>query len=459
MPFASYESMHENRRFKANIADFDEKIRHGVLHADRLEDRRVFSATELQRLHFLMRVVSCMEQPPPSAGSELSAWQLGRLELQAIRQSFNGFNEAPHIDRKQFFSSDLRMALQAVEGLLATVRDREHAESDSQTQVGKMILNTRQKVGVAFGGGLVGLGHVGVVDVLQQQGIPVHAIAGSSMGAVIGGVLAGYIGTDHQIEPQGVSYMKNVVRNIRAWEQLTENREEKTILPLDRILSMNGACRMEYEQLLHRRPAVPYYAQVAEHSNPTSRRQMRRDLFLSAGTQCTMQEIIGVGGLAAASSALKVKFGFQPVRIGAKVYSDDTSIFYKSTYATVKKLRKEGADVVISIPVSFIDSDIWQPLQKILDYMPGHWADRGDVEIRSKAGHGILSGSKSLTTFQKGFPRGQKYARTNADITSGKRIPLPVDELMEAGAEAAHKKMPAIRALLGLRPLGRIFQK
>ena len=43
------------------------------------------------------------------------------------------------------------------------------------------------KVGLALGGGAArGLAHVGFIKVLEEEGIPVHAIAGTSMGAIVG---------------------------------------------------------------------------------------------------------------------------------------------------------------------------------------------------------------------------------------------------------------------------------
>ena len=49
----------------------------------------------------------------------------------------------------------------------------------------------RKKVGLALGGGAArGLAHIGVLEVLKQEGIPIDMIAGTSMGAVIGGVYA-----------------------------------------------------------------------------------------------------------------------------------------------------------------------------------------------------------------------------------------------------------------------------
>ena len=43
------------------------------------------------------------------------------------------------------------------------------------------------KIGLALGsGGAKGFAHIGVIKVLREAGIPIHMIAGSSMGALIG---------------------------------------------------------------------------------------------------------------------------------------------------------------------------------------------------------------------------------------------------------------------------------
>ncbi len=50
---------------------------------------------------------------------------------------------------------------------------------------------TRKKVGLALGGGAArGLAHIGVLNVLEKEGIPIDMIAGTSMGAIVGALYA-----------------------------------------------------------------------------------------------------------------------------------------------------------------------------------------------------------------------------------------------------------------------------
>jgi len=53
------------------------------------------------------------------------------------------------------------------------------------------------KVGLALGGGAArGMAHVGVLRALEREGIPVHVVTGTSMGAIIGGAFAATGGVD-----------------------------------------------------------------------------------------------------------------------------------------------------------------------------------------------------------------------------------------------------------------------
>jgi len=60
---------------------------------------------------------------------------------------------------------------------------------------------TKKKIGLALSGGAArGLAHVGVLDVLQKEGIPIDMIAGTSSGAVMGAVYASGQDTSKMIE-------------------------------------------------------------------------------------------------------------------------------------------------------------------------------------------------------------------------------------------------------------------
>lgn len=53
------------------------------------------------------------------------------------------------------------------------------------------VINSRAKVGLALGSGAaLGIAHIGVIKALCEAGIPIHMIAGTSMGALVGACYA-----------------------------------------------------------------------------------------------------------------------------------------------------------------------------------------------------------------------------------------------------------------------------
>jgi NTE family protein len=67
-------------------------------------------------------------------------------------------------------------------------------DSEGNSETGLLSSNSQSgppKVGLALSsGGARGLAHIGVLQVLEENGIPIHAIAGSSMGAYVAAVWA-----------------------------------------------------------------------------------------------------------------------------------------------------------------------------------------------------------------------------------------------------------------------------
>ena len=70
---------------------------------------------------------------------------------------------------------------------------------------------SRKKVAVVLsGGGAKGMAHIGVLKVLEQAGIPVDIVTGTSMGSIIGGLYAiGYNAhaLDSMVRVQDWSYV------------------------------------------------------------------------------------------------------------------------------------------------------------------------------------------------------------------------------------------------------------
>lgn len=85
--------------------------------------------------------------------------------------------------------------------------------------------NERPKVGVVLSGGSAkGFAHVGVLKVLERAGIPIDCIAGTSMGAVVGGLYS-------------VGYSANVIDSLislQDWDYLMRDHVYREYLPAKR---------------------------------------------------------------------------------------------------------------------------------------------------------------------------------------------------------------------------------
>ena len=77
--------------------------------------------------------------------------------------------------------------------------------------------NDRKKVGVVLsGGGAKGMGHIGVLKVLEKAGIPIDIVTGTSMGSIIGGLYAiGY----------NAGALDSMVR-VQDWAYVISDRED-----------------------------------------------------------------------------------------------------------------------------------------------------------------------------------------------------------------------------------------
>lgn len=79
----------------------------------------------------------------------------------------------------------------------------------------------KPKIGLALsGGGARGLAHIGVLKVLEKENIPVHRIAGTSMGSVVGGLYAAGFSAE-QIENMALA---------QNWSEIFANSPQRTSL-------------------------------------------------------------------------------------------------------------------------------------------------------------------------------------------------------------------------------------
>ena len=78
---------------------------------------------------------------------------------------------------------------------------------------------TRPRIALVLsGGGARGLAEIGVLKALEEEGIPIDGIAGTSMGAVLGGLYASGVHADSLLS---LALRHQVFRSPSAWENQT----------------------------------------------------------------------------------------------------------------------------------------------------------------------------------------------------------------------------------------------
>ncbi len=200
-------------------------------------------------------------------------------------------------------------------------------ESDKdKSESGFLIANSSPrlpKLGLALSsGGAKGLAHIGVIQVLEENGIPIHAVAGSSMGAYVGAVWA----SGHD----GAS-MERFAREVEGrWGFL--HLLDPVLLP--RCGFIRG------EKLGGRVKCAIGNAQFSELPRPlrivaTNLRTLERVIFTEGEVALAVQASSAIPGVCA------------PVRIGDEVFFDGGVV----DPLPVDVTREMGVDCVLAVNV------------------------------------------------------------------------------------------------------------
>ncbi|MDP4209986.1 MAG: patatin-like phospholipase family protein [Bacteroidota bacterium] len=210
----------------------------------------------------------------------------------------------------------------------------------------------RPKVGLVLsGGGAKGLAHIGVIKVLEEAGVPIDYIGGTSMGAIIGGLYAmGY----------SVPQLDSIVRSI-DWEDLLT----------DKVLRQNLAMIEKDEDVKYlfsfpirdKKIALPSGIVAGQNissylSNLTSPVYKIKDfaklpipyLCLATDIERGKPVILKKGNLAEAMRAsMAIPTVFTPEIIDSMALLDGGLI----NNFPVEEVKKMGADIIIGVDVGF----------------------------------------------------------------------------------------------------------
>jgi NTE family protein len=212
--------------------------------------------------------------------------------------------------------------------------------------------DARPKIGLVLsGGGARGLAHVGVLKVLERERIPIDAIAGTSMGAIIGGLYASGMGAD-EIEREFKALDWDALFAFRVDRQHLSQRRKEEDFEIAPVLELGmrqgelraptGAVSSRGLEMLLRRFTVPV--------RQVQRFDELRIPFRAVATDLETGDavVLDRGDLALAlRSSMSVPGVFPPTEWNGRILGDGGLV----NNLPVDVARAMGVDIVIAVNV------------------------------------------------------------------------------------------------------------
>ena len=262
-----------------------------------------------------------------------------------------------------------------------------------------MLGYSKPTIGLALSGGAArGVAHIAVLDILEQEGIAINAIAGTSAGSIVGALYAAGM---------ALTEIKHILLNSK-WKDIFQ-----FTIPKKGLISSEGIYRF-MEGILPIKKfsglALPFAAVATD---------------LHTGEKVSITN----GSLAkAVQASCSLPIIFTPTEIGKKLLVDGGV----SSQIPVRTVREElGAKRVIAVDVNYkaIEMEKYDNLITIAAHLSALWATRNSREEKKLADVVIDVNAKGISVY---------------DLSKS-------NELLKRGRRATEEKIPAIRALQEIR--------
>ncbi len=204
---------------------------------------------------------------------------------------------------------------------------------------------------VLSGGGARGLAHIGVLKVLERERVPVHVIAGTSMGAIIGGLYASGMSAA-QLETEllkvdwGTMFASRVDRQLLSQRRKEEDFEISPVIEIGmrdgELRAPLGALSGRGLETLLRRYTLPVREVRDFDALPIAFRALATDL------ESGKPVVLAQGDLALAlRSSMSVPGVFAPTEVDGRILGDGGLV----DNVPVAVARAMGADVLIVVNI------------------------------------------------------------------------------------------------------------
>ena len=236
----------------------------------------------------------------------------------------------------------------------------------------------RPKVGVVLGGGgAKGAAHIGVLKHLEEVGIPVDYVAGTSIGSIIGGLYAmGYTPDE----------LADLIANM-DWSQYVGNRIDRTTMALEtRQRNSTTIINIPFslDRFIHGKQAMSVIPSA--YVNNTALINLFNDLCVGYQKEMDFNDlpipfacvatdiktgkevVIRHGSVPTAMRAsMAIPGVFSPVRIGKHLLVDGG---LTNNYP-VDVLKEMGADIIIGVDVSSVDTVLSEEDMALVEVLSG----------------------------------------------------------------------------------------
>lgn len=211
----------------------------------------------------------------------------------------------------------------------------------------------RPRIGLVLsGGGARGLAHIGVLKVLERERIPVDVIAGTSMGAIVGGLYASGMKADEiERELKRIDWVRLFATRVGRQEMSQRRKEEDFEIASAIELGISsegefrapqGAVSSRGLETLLRRFTLPVRGTGSFDKLPIPFRAVATDMETGDAV------VLGQGDLAAAlRSSMSVPGVFPPTELDGRVLGDGGLV----NNVPIDVARSMGADVVIAVNI------------------------------------------------------------------------------------------------------------
>ena len=211
----------------------------------------------------------------------------------------------------------------------------------------------RPKVGLALSsGGARGLAHIGVLKALEQEGIPIDMIAGTSMGSIVGGLYAcGY----------SAEQLERIVKGIDWLGIFTDQPDRRSLLVSRRYWDRRSIIDLRFDKEGFHAPSGLLYGQkiyqilfkltaAANFAACGDFNRLKIPFRAVTVDIATGEPVVLSGGdlAQALRASMSIPFAFSPVKLGNRLLVDGGVLNNLPTNV----VKDMGADIIIGVDVS-----------------------------------------------------------------------------------------------------------